>query len=91
MLDKIKEFIKKNRMPTKILTDNGKEFKNNSFKKYYNRNDIIYINGSPRHPQTQGVVERYNRTIKELLNNIYLVYQLKNKVFSIELRTRKGH
>ena len=85
MLEKNKDFIKKNGLPKKILTYIGKEFKNNSFKKYCKRNDIIYINGLPRHPQTQSVVERYNRTIKELLHNIYTDYQLKSKFFSIEL------
>ena len=65
----------------KILTDNGKEFKNDSFKKYCKRNDIIYINGRSRHSQTKGVVERYNRTIKELLKNIYFDYQLKKCFF----------
>ena len=34
MLEKIKEYINKNGIPKKILTDNGKEFKNYSFKKY---------------------------------------------------------
>ena len=58
--------------PDKILTDNGKEFVNKEFKKYCDKKEIKLLHGRVRHPQTQGAVERYNRTIKELLKNEYL-------------------
>ena len=58
VLNKIKIFIKKYGPPEKILTDNGGEFINKLFKTYCNKNDIILIHGRPRHPQTQGAVER---------------------------------
>lgn len=30
------------------------------------------MNGKPRHPQTQGAIERYNRTIKDNLINTFI-------------------
>ena len=58
-------------------------FFNKAFNKYCLKNDIKLINGRPRHPQTQGAVERYNRTIKDLLKNIYLECEKKNIHFNI--------
>ena len=86
VLNKIKIFIKKYGPPEKILTDNGGEFINKLFKTYCNKNDIILIHGRPRHPQTQGAVERYNRTIKELIKNIYCI----NKIISPFLLSYKN-
>lgn len=71
-MNKIKKFIDKYCVPEKILTDNGGEFINKKFEKNDIKNDIILIHGRPRHPQTQGAVECYNKTIKDLLKNIYI-------------------
>ena len=47
-------------------------------------NDIILLYGRPRHPQTQGVVERYNRTIKEMLKNKYIENENNNIDFNLD-------
>ena len=57
-MNKIKYFIDKNSIPEKILTDNGGEFINKSFIKYFKGKDIILIHGKPPHYQTQRAVER---------------------------------
>ena len=51
--------------PQKILTDNGKEFKNQKMEKFCQENGIEQAHGSPRTPTTQGLVERSNRSWKE--------------------------
>ena len=53
-----------------LLTDNGKAFKSEVFSTYLNAHGIRHIFGRPYHPQTQGKVERFNRTIK---GHVYLI------------------
>ena len=62
-LSKLKDFIKRNGKPQIIQTDNGGEFKSNIFKAFCLKNDIKLIFGSPYHPQSQGAVEAFNKTI----------------------------
>ena len=62
-------------MPDSILSDNGAQFA--GFKKGYTQFerwlmdlDILPIHGRIKHPQTQGKIERFHRTMKqELLNH----------------------
>ena len=56
--------------PHTLHTDNGKEFKNNLMKEFCAKHKIKQVHGAPRTPQTQGLVERNNRTVKENLLNI---------------------
>ncbi|CAF4558251.1 unnamed protein product, partial [Didymodactylos carnosus] len=55
--------------PPKILqSDNGREFVAHviyDLKKTWT--DLIIINGRPRHPQSQGLVERGNAVVQQLL------------------------
>ena len=63
-------------LPDSILSDNGAQFA--GFKKGYTQFerwlmdlDILPIHGRIKHPQTQGKIERFHRTMKqELLNHI---------------------
>ena len=73
-----------------LLCDNGKEFKNKKFIKYCKINNITLLHGRPLHPQTQGVVERYNRTIKELLKNIYIENNLNDLTFNLKKEIEKA-
>ncbi len=55
-----------NRHPV-MLTDNGPAFSGWVLSDYLNNKGIRHIFGRPYHPQTQGKVERFNRTIKDHL------------------------
>ena len=50
----------------KLLSDNGPCYKSNELKDFLNHNGIQHINGSPNHPQTQGKIERYHRSMKNI-------------------------
>lgn len=70
-LDAFREFG----MPDSILSDNGAQFAGfrkgyTQFEKWLMDLDILPIHGRIKHPQTQGKIERFHRTIKqELLNH----------------------
>ena len=73
LLGYIKDFIYKYGKPNVIHSDNGKEFCNSLFDDYCYTNNIIIIRGRPHHhPQSQGIVESFNKEIKRLLENKYL-------------------
>lgn len=63
-------------MPESILSDNGAQFAGfrkgyTQFEKWLMDLDILPIHGRIKHPQTQGKIERFHRTMKhELLNNM---------------------
>ena len=50
-------------IPTKILTDRGTNFLSVELCKYFITNGIKKINITPYHPQSNGSVERFNRTL----------------------------
>ena len=63
-------------MPESILSDNGAQFAGfrkgyTQFEKWLMDLDILPIHGRIKHPQTQGKIERFHRTMKhELLNHM---------------------
>jgi transposase InsO family protein len=50
-----------------IRSDNGSEFINNTFKRFLKENDITQILSEAGAPQSNGMIERANATIKELI------------------------
>lgn len=50
-----------------VLTDNGPAFKGWVLGDYLENRGMKHIFGRPYHPQTQGKVERFNRTIKDYI------------------------
>ncbi|GJU64676.1 retrovirus-related pol polyprotein from transposon TNT 1-94 [Tanacetum coccineum] len=71
-LDQFKIFNKKiqNQLGSTIVsirTDHGKEFDNDvQFGEFCNANEITHNFSAPRTPQSNGVVERKNRTLQEM-------------------------
>ena len=53
--------------PGKILTDRGTHFNNQLLQKLSNKFEIKHLMSTPYHPQTNGLVERFNRTLIEAL------------------------
>ena len=64
----ILEVFKENVVPEQLHSDNGSEFVNQCVKEVLRLlNTSNFTHGKPRHPQTQGLVERSNATIKTKL------------------------
>ena len=54
-------------VPKEILTDQGSNFTSQLLAELYRLLHIHLICTSPYHPQTDGLVERFNQTLKNML------------------------
>ena len=54
-------------VPQEILTDQGSNFTSQLLREVYNLLQVHAIQTSPYHPQTDGLVERFNQTLKQML------------------------
>ena len=57
--------------PEIIQSDNGKEFINKILDEYLSGINITHIYGSPYHPQSQGAIEAFNKTVQKALSAAY--------------------
>jgi len=67
----LKKALECNGYPEEIGCDNGAEFKNRLIENYLHDNNIKFIHGTPYNPHSQGVVERFHKTIKDSLLCLY--------------------
>jgi transposase InsO family protein/transposase-like protein len=69
--------IKVNHKP-RLLSDNGPCYISGELADYLEENGMMHTRGRPYHPQTQGKIERWHRSMKNqiLLNNYYLPSEL---------------
>ena len=51
----------------KLLSDNGSCYVSGDLKVFLEEESIIHVRGKPLHPQTQGKIERYHRTMKNII------------------------
>jgi len=65
----------------RLLTDNGSCYISKEFNNYLTGKNISLVHGAPYHPQTQGKIERYHRTMKNIV-------KLENYFFPDELRAK---
>ncbi|XP_036001527.1 alpha-1,3-mannosyl-glycoprotein 2-beta-N-acetylglucosaminyltransferase b isoform X1 [Fundulus heteroclitus] len=54
-------------IPDQILTDQGTNFTSNLLKLFHKQLGISAIRTTPYHPQTDGLIERFNQTLKRML------------------------
>jgi len=66
----------------RLLSDNGPCYISGDLKDYLTDNGMTHTRGRPYHPQTQGKIERYHRTMKNilLLDNYYSPDELKLQI-----------
>jgi putative transposase len=67
--DFLRKFVKVTPfVTTRIQTDNGSEFAQ-LFERDCQANDLVHFFNYPHHPQSNGYVERFNRTVQEQFAN----------------------
>ena len=66
----------------RLLSDNGPCYLSKSLKEYLEDHDMGHTRGKPFHPMTQGKIERYHRSMKNiiLLDNYYLPKELEAEI-----------
>jgi len=64
------EIICRHGCPTKILSDRGTHFKNQLIEHLLQKFQIKHLFSTPYHPQTNGLVERFNRILCESLSKL---------------------
>jgi transposase len=70
------------RYKPRLLSDNGPCYISGNLKEYLEELDMKHIRGAPYHPQTQGKIERYHRSMKNVvkLQNYYLPWNLEYEI-----------
>lgn len=86
--------LDKKRAP-KLLSDNGSCYISGELQKFVEDKGIMHVRGAPCHPQTQGKIERYHRTMKNVikLDNYYSPGELEHAIdqFVEYYNTRRYH
>lgn len=66
----------------RLLSDNGPCYLSKELGEYLAEREMQHTRGQPYHPQTQGKIERYHRTMKNVvkLRNYYLPEELEREI-----------
>jgi len=66
----------------RVLTDNGSAFVSKHLREYFDKQEIKHVKCAPYHPMTQGKIERYHRSMKNLLllEFYYLPQELEQRI-----------
>lgn len=79
----------------RLLSDNGPAFIAGVLRDYLKPYDIDHIHGRPLHPQTQGKIERYHRSMKSVvqLNTFFFPWELEQAIadFVVYYNTQRYH
>ena len=66
----------------RLLSDNGPCYVSRDLREYLDEKGLTHTRGKPYHPQTQGKIERYHRTMKNVvkLRNYYQPEHLEHEI-----------
>jgi transposase InsO family protein len=66
----------------RLLSDNGPSFISQALAQYLKQHKLKHVRGAPYHPQTQGKIERYHRSMKSIvkLDNYYYPWVLEEAI-----------
>jgi len=66
----------------RLLSDNGPCYLSGELKSYLEKRGMAHTRGAPYHPMTQGKIERYHRSMKNVvkLQNYYFPWELEQEI-----------
>jgi transposase InsO family protein/transposase-like protein len=66
----------------RLLSDNGPCYISKELKEFMRDRELSHIRGQPYHPMTQGKIERFHRSMKNIinLNHYYLPWDLEKEI-----------
>ena len=66
----------------RLLSDNGPCYVSNQLAEYMESREMKHVRGAPYHPMTQGKIERYHRTMKNIvkLQHYYFPWELEQEL-----------
>ena len=71
----------------KVRSDHGWEFENKSLETFFTKHGIVHEFSSPRTPQKNGVVERNNRSLREMARTMIHENNLAKNFLAEEVNT----
>jgi transposase InsO family protein len=79
----------------RLLSDNGPAYLSKELKAFLDEHEVHHIHGSPFHPQTQGKIERWHRSLKNVVNLevFYFPWELEKAItqFVEDYNSRRYH
>ena len=81
-------------MPDSVLSDNGAQFAGfrqgyTKFERWLMDHDVLPIHGRFKHPQTQGKIERFHRTMKDELLKHTVIHDIQDADHQLQLWREK--
>jgi len=66
----------------RLLSDNGPCYLSGELKNYLEKQGMVHTRGATYHPMTQGTIERYHRSMKNIvkLQNYYFPWELEQEL-----------
>jgi hypothetical protein len=70
VMDKLMEVFARFGLPKVTLSDNGPQFVSTELEQFLKQLGVQHIKSSPRYPQSNGMVERLHRVLRERLSGL---------------------
>lgn len=78
--DAIRNIFQEDGAPSTIQHDNGSEFVNKKLKELCDEYKVNQIVSAPYHPRSNGIAERFNRTLKSILAKFMVNYNTQHYI-----------